>query len=178
MPIELWFLTSTKNALPRSTREPIGWMWGPLVISSNWRCDCLPKKWSFTTRINESFHRSYPVVAWMSGLLWKAKVTASSWHLEADLTILFFVLKAVSVEPEKITMSSGWKYGFVLPVRVLSVQNSIKANIEMVNKRDWYCTSHLHARTQLPSVFSCKACTFSLALICYHTCLAKGMYQL
>ena len=47
-----------------------------------------------------------------------------------------------------------WRYGFCLPTPVL-YKISTKANIQMVNRGEGSCTSNLHARSPVPSAFSC-----------------------
>ena len=64
-----WYLTTTMNALPRTTREPIVWGWGALVTTWNYRCYCFAEKWSWKTRLNGSFPHLYPVAAWMNELM-------------------------------------------------------------------------------------------------------------
>ena len=71
-------------------------------------------------RINESFQHLYPATAWMNELLWIARVTASTWHHEVDITILFLVLKAAWWQSN--TMSSGCG-DFCLPACVQGEPN-------------------------------------------------------
>ena len=46
-----------------------------------------------------------------------------------------------------------WRYGFFLPTLV-RYKISTKANIQMMNRGEWSCTSNLHAKTSLPKVHS------------------------
>ena len=51
----------SKSALPRTTREPFARRWA-LLVASNHICYCFAEKWSWKTRINESF-QSYLCVS-------------------------------------------------------------------------------------------------------------------
>ena len=149
MPME----TSTMNARSRTMREHVMQMWGPLVQTSNYRCYCFAEKWSWKTRINESFQHLYPVAAWMNELPWKARVTACTWHHEVDIIILFFVLKTESEEYNVTRVLCG-DMDFCLPDRTGCTKLASMLTF-MVNRGERSCTSHLHARTSFWCALSC-----------------------
>ena len=63
---------------------------------------------------------AYPATAWMNELLWIARVTASTWHHEVDITILLLVWKAAWWQSN--TMLSGCG-DFYFPACVQGVPN-------------------------------------------------------
>ena len=99
---DIWQLQLT-TALPRTTRGPIVWRWG--TIGYNMKLQILPfrREMIMQTRLNGSFQHLYPVAAWMNDLLQKARLTASSWYHDVDITKEFLVLKL----HQNNTMSSG-----------------------------------------------------------------------
>ena len=130
-PMELWYLINTKNALPRTMREPFA---RKLVAKSVCRGYCFVEKWSWKTMINANFQHLHPVV-WSrhhnslpypkscirgtqchQGALWRCGVLPACWFTGCT--------KLAS------RLAFSWQIGETDP-------------------------AHLHVRTSLLSAFSC-----------------------
>ena len=83
------------------------------------------------------------------------RIFRCGWSLVShNLRWLVFVLKAASEEHYVIRMHYG-DMGFVCLLVYWVYKIIVKPNIQIVNRGEGFCTSHLHARTSLPSDFSC-----------------------
>ena len=124
MPTEFLYLSSTKNALPRTMKVPAVQRWGPLVKIS--KCtQLLQLRWEVIKKNKNklelsalvSSHRlddETPVESQSNG----PYLTSGGTHI----AIVFFVLRAASEEHNVIRVRCGDK-DYRLPAHVLLVQN-------------------------------------------------------
>ena len=113
MPMELNIYEEC-SPMKRTMKEPVARRWGPLVRASNSRCYCFVEKWSWKIRINEIIQHFYPVT-YEKKMLWKVRITASTWHHEVDIIILFLVLKAAWWQNNKMSSGCGDLNFFACP---------------------------------------------------------------
>ena len=149
MPMELWYLTTTMNALPITMRNPSCGGVVPLVTTWIYRCYCCAEKWSWkTTKWEFSAH--------VSSCSLEERTAVESQINGLYLTLWCRHHKTV-LGSKSCTSVTRMLYGdtdLCLPTLVL-YKISTKANIQIVNRGEGSWTSNLHAGTSLPSAFSC-----------------------
>ena len=172
MPMELWYLTTTMNALPRTMREPIVRSWDTI---------------GYNMKLQMLLHRREVVMKNKTKRALSALVSSRSLGeqtaVESQINCLYLtswcrnhntVLGSKScIRRTQCHQDALWQYGFFcLPTPVL-YKMSTKASIQMMNRGEWSYTSNLHAIISLPKVHSVA----KHWLLPYHICRAKGMYQ-
>ena len=153
MSMELWYLTSTTNALPRTMREPIMRRWG--TIGYNMKLQMLllrrevimknKNKWELSALVSSrSLDERTAVESHINGPYLK------SWCRHHNT-----VLGSQScTRRTQYHQDAFWRYGFWSAYPTL-YKISTKANIQMVNIGTGSCTLNFQAKTSLPSAFSC-----------------------
>ena len=144
------------NALSRTMREPIEGRWGD--IGYNMKLQMLLLRWEVIMKNKTKWELSALVSSRSLGERTDVESQINGLYLTWCRHYNTVLGSKRCIRRTQCHQDALWRYVFLSACSCTgSKKISTWAKIQMVNRGDASCTSNLHARTSLPSAFSCQA---------------------